>query len=103
MSKSVTSCVRDKLTEQLCAGFSLDIVIRTLNVNILRGNVGRQHQSEGDNVVTRGQVGALVHTHLVLHVFPRAGEVVSQSLTVNSPCLGPEHLSLPHQLHVCPW
>ena len=62
MSKSVTSCVRDKLTEQLCAGFSLDIVIRTLNVNILRGNVGRQHQSEGDNVVTRGQVGALVHS-----------------------------------------
>ena len=41
MSKSVTSCVRDKLTEQLSAGFSLDIVIRTLNVNILRGNVGR--------------------------------------------------------------
>ena len=96
MSKSVTSCVRDKLTEQLSAGFSLDIVIRTLNVNILRGNVGRQHQSEGDNVVTRGQVGALVHTHLVLHVLPRAGEVGSQSLC-------PDHLSLPHQLQLCPW
>ena len=41
MSKSVTSCVRDKLSGQLSAGFSLDIVIRTLNVNILRGNVGR--------------------------------------------------------------
>ena len=33
----------------------------------------------------------------------RAGEVVSQSLTVNSPCLCPEHLSLPRQLQLCPW
>ena len=64
------------------------------------GNVGRQHQSEGDDMVTRGQVGALVYIHLVLDILLVAGEVVSLGLIVDSPRLCPEHLSLPHQLHL---